>query len=292
MAARLILRADGGPDLGWGHVARCFALAQAWTEAGGAATMATRSPSADWAERFEAEGVDVREPEGLDYGRADWVALDGYQFRAPDRVGMGRILQIDDHGLSEPAGAGVILDQNLGATDARYRDRNGARLLLGPQYAMLRREFRGRRAERRPGRRLLVSMGGSPTDATQAAFAAVIERAGLEAIMLTGVADVASAMAGADLALAASGSTCWELCCMGLPTVLVSVAANQAPLAQALAAQGIALDAGPIERLDPRRVARMLSQLADDASRREAMSGRGRSLVDGRGAERVVAALR
>lgn len=301
---RLILRVDGGGAIGWGHVARCFALAQAWIDKGAAATVASRSLPTEWAKRCDREGIDVREPERVDYQTADWVVLDGYHFGDMDRRAIAsagsRVVVIDDHGLSQSALADVIVDQNLGATAFAYDGRrNGTELLLGPRYALLRREFGWRRAQERPSapraRSVVVSMGGSPSLSTETAFAAVLAReelAGLELIRLSGADDVASVMAGAELALAASGATCWELCCMGLPAVLVAVADNQMALARALEAEGVALNAGPVETIDPEGIARALTRLAHDPAARTEMGRRGKRLVDGRGAKRVVAYLR
>jgi RimJ/RimL family protein N-acetyltransferase len=46
-------------------------------------------------------------------------------------------------------------------------------------------------------------------------------------------------MAKADLAIGAGGATTWERCCMGLPSIVITVAQNQIPIADALSAQGL-----------------------------------------------------
>jgi len=291
----LTIRADGGPGIGVGHLARGLALAEAWVDRGGAATLVTDSPPGHWAERFRAEGVDVRPP-GAEPPAADWVAVDGYHLAGARPLG-DRLLVVDDHGHAGEAGvagvageprADLVVDQNLGATAAPYP---GAReLLLGPRYALLRREF-GRHAPPPGGsqperaRRLLVAMGGAPAAEFRALLDATLadpRLAGLAVIRLEGVTDVADAMAGADVALSASGTTCWELCCMGVPAVLAPVAPNQVPLATALAAEGVAVAAGPRDDL-----AALVAGLAADPDRRRAMVARGRALVDGRGARRT-----
>jgi UDP-2,4-diacetamido-2,4,6-trideoxy-beta-L-altropyranose hydrolase len=115
------------------------------------------------------------------------------------------------------------------------------------------------------------------------------ELAGLSVDLLRGGAEVADAMASADLALAGAGVTATELCAFGVPAVLLVLADNQEPVAEALAAAGAAVTASP---LDPTSMALALSALAGDADRRRAMAAAGRALVDGRGALRVVARLR
>lgn len=76
---------------------------------------------------------------------------------------------------------------------------------------------------------------------------------------------------------------------MGLPTILVPVADNQRPLAKALAEAGAAFNAGG---MGSRELAKSLEILCTDSIRRATFSTRGRRLVDGLGAPRVVAALR
>jgi len=46
-------------------------------------------------------------------------------------------------------------------------------------------------------------------------------------------------MAAADLAIGAGGATTWERCCLGLPSLVVSIAENQRPACEALAAAGV-----------------------------------------------------
>ena len=301
---RLVLRADGGPGIGWGHVARCFALAQAWIDTGAAATFASRRMPPEWAEQCDREGIEVRQPDAVDFSDADCVVLDGYHLtdvdRRPVEAGGSPILVIDDHGRSRPGRADLVLDQNLGARPSDYPARNhGTDLLLGTRYALLRREFRLVRAAppTRPpgGPRLVVSRGGSASAATESTFEAVLAHealAGLQTVRLTGIDGTATIMGGADLALAAAGATCWELCCLGVPAVLVAVADNQVPLARAMAARGVAVEGGRAGAADPSEIARALAGLAADPQALEAMGRRGRELVDGRGAKRVVACLR
>jgi RimJ/RimL family protein N-acetyltransferase len=99
-------------------------------------------------------------------------------------------------------------------------------------------------------------------------------------------------MADADIAVAAAGSTCWELCRMGLPAVLVSMADNQRPVAQHLAAGGAAVDAGWWRDLSAKQVSDYVLALALDPGKLRSMSAQASALVDGRGAHRVITAMR
>jgi UDP-2,4-diacetamido-2,4,6-trideoxy-beta-L-altropyranose hydrolase len=57
---------------------------------------------------------------------------------------------------------------------------------------------------------------------------------------LVGVNAMAQLMADSDLCIGAAGSTSWERCCMGLPTLMLVLAANQQDAALALSEMGAA----------------------------------------------------
>ena len=103
--------------------------------------------------------------------------------------------------------------------------------------------------------------------------------------------DMPDLMARADLAVSAGGSTCWEMAYMGLPNLVLVLADNQRPIAERLAAAGVSLNLGDARRLDPADLAAALDDLVRDRARRRAMAAAGRTLIDGRGAERVLDSL-
>jgi spore coat polysaccharide biosynthesis predicted glycosyltransferase SpsG/RimJ/RimL family protein N-acetyltransferase len=229
----------------------------------------------------------------------DWVVVDGYRFQAAQqetrRRGL-RLLAIADHGAGATADATIVLDQNLDADATAY---GGDTSLIGARYTLLRREFtqlaEWRRAVPRECRKLLVVFGGFPSSLGAQFADQVVKRAELRSFVvdhLVAREDVASAMMTADLALSAAGSTAWELCCTGLPAVVLAAAPNQVPVARALAAHGAAIDAGVLERARPSQVAKVLADLARSPAKRAAMSEIGRSLFDGKGARRVASRLR
>ena len=134
---QLLLRADGGPEIGLGHVMRCLALAQAWRDAGGSAMLVYRHIPQVLAERFNREGIECVEshsepgsPEDASHlaelaaGGDGGVVLDGYLFDAPYQHILRReartLLVIDDHGQIGEYHADHILDQNLRAKADSY----------------------------------------------------------------------------------------------------------------------------------------------------------------------------
>jgi UDP-2,4-diacetamido-2,4,6-trideoxy-beta-L-altropyranose hydrolase len=182
-----------------------------------------------------------------------------------------KLLVIDD--LADRAhNCDLLIDQNLGRKPSHYAKwvPKHCRVLTSPHYALIRPEFAALRAyslqrrQARPAlRQLLISMGGvDQPNATGQVLQAlktcalpadcrIIVIMGLTAPWLqnvkelatqmpwstevvVNVSDMAQRMADSDLAIGAAGSTSWERCCLGLPTLMVVLAANQQASAQAL----------------------------------------------------------
>jgi spore coat polysaccharide biosynthesis predicted glycosyltransferase SpsG len=197
-------------------------------------------------------------------------------------------------------------------------------VLAGPRYALLRPEFRewreaslSRRA-REPGlRRLLINLGGVDKDnVTGQVLDALItcdlpENLQISVVMgasapwresvtaqartmpwptevVVNISDMARRMAEADLAIGAAGSTSWERCCLGLPTLMVVLADNQREIADALAAKSAALSLDLTEL--EASLAAQLNTLSTPGAL-TAMSQQAAVLVDGDGSDRVIMAL-
>jgi UDP-2,4-diacetamido-2,4,6-trideoxy-beta-L-altropyranose hydrolase len=336
----LLIRADAGTQLGTGHVMRCLALAQAWWEKGGSIQFALASVAPALEARLGGEGFDsmrVDAPPGsaLDATEtiatahetgAVWLVVDGYHFDAAYQQaikgsGLG-LLVIDDDGHAKHYWADLVLNQNLSAVEALYPSREAyTRLLLGTQYALLRREFWPWRGWQRQipdqARRILVTMGGADPDnvtlkvlkALQQIQAKDLEvkvviggsyphRETLEGWAAPGVCklienppDMPGLMAWADLAISAAGSTCWELAFMQLPSVLLVLAENQRPNAAGLHSAGAVFSLGWHKDLRPEALAHALERLLPSRESRASMAGVGRSLVDGNGSSRVAALM-
>ena len=340
-APQLLIRADGGPEIGLGHVMRCLALAQACVEAGGGARLMTHSLPESVRKRFEMERVPVHllqsEVPGSDADAAEtvalgkgqyysWIVADGYcfgtQYQDLLKRSGARLLLIDDNSNAGEYCADAILNQNVHAREAMYSGRQPhAQLLLGPTYALLRREFRQwlrwKRPERPEASNVLVAMGGSdPRGLTHTAIAALaaLRRPDLHVQVAIGaqnrhvneiraeaararfavevdVPEIPALMAWADIAIAAAGTTTWELAYMQLPAVLVAAAEIQRPIAEELDRRGSAIYVNGPPSILAGELAREVASLLSDAGRRAAMARAGRVLVDGLGAERVIAAI-
>lgn len=337
---KLIIRADASVAIGSGHVVRCLALAQAWQDQGGDCVFAMTQSTPAVIRRVRAEGFepcdisaepgsaeDAQRTLGLaDKSSGSWIAVDGYHFSVAYhrtlRDGGAKLLLIDDQANAEHYIADIVLNQNSHACEGMYTRREAhSRLLLGPRYAMLRREFKGCEEWKRDiapiGRKVLVTMGGSdPENITSLAIRALgMLKVGYDAQVVAGGSNshiaelkhlvsqiphielqtdsskIPELMAWADVAISGAGSTCWEMCLLGLPAILIDVAENQKRIAEDLAKKGVAIHAGSGREIIAEQLAAKLEQLLVTLQLRAAMSQRGRELVDGRGASRVVSAM-
>ena len=258
-----------------------------------------------------------------------WVVVDGYHFttnyqRIIKDAGQ-QLFVIDDYGHTQHYYADIVLNQNLHAHAALYTSRApDSRLLLGARYLLLRREFLQEKDRSREmptaARRVLVTLGGSdPENVTATAIQALqhVRIDGLAATVVVGgsnphlaqlreaieksrvpihlehnVANLATLMRWADIAISAAGSTAWELAFMGLPSLLIVEAENQRAIAEQLERVGAAHSLGWHGSLTACDIAWRLSAVAASGELLCLMTQRGLAVVDGNGADRVVMAMR
>jgi UDP-2,4-diacetamido-2,4,6-trideoxy-beta-L-altropyranose hydrolase len=256
---------------------------------------------------------------------ATWVVIDGYHFgeeyqQAISGAGF-KLLLLDDNGCAGHYSADFVLNQNVHAHEAMYANRTSStKLLLGLQYVLLRREFAGWRQWQRQipalGRKLLVSMGGSdPENFTQRAVEALSQLRinDLEAIIVLGggnphvnsveqelkshsgririrrdVTNMAELLAWADVGLVSAGTVSWEVCAMGLPSVLVPIAENQKRSAELLDRLGATYTL-PAD-CEISHLAYTVRELLSSPELRKRLSQKARSLVHFDGAQRVIRA--
>jgi UDP-2,4-diacetamido-2,4,6-trideoxy-beta-L-altropyranose hydrolase len=319
---------------------RCLALAQAWQDAGGTANLAAAELPEPLAPIVTAQGVSLIQTKSLPGGAADaaetvdqarrlgadWVVVDGERFRS-DFLGTVkaagfRVLLIDDFADRKSLDTDLIVNPNLDEDERNYRKKGAAgKLLMGPSYTLLRREFRPQRTEggsnggiRSTGHRVLVTLGGSdPENLTPKVAAALASSTDLQVTVVAGpgydkveelrklksnnvelvfsASDMAQIMKNSDLAVIAAGGTLWELLCMR--SVVLSYSRNivQSKVVAELARRGAAIDMGETRDFDPKKLVRVVRELAGSHATRQRMATLGQSLVDGLGATRVVEAM-
>lgn len=256
----------------------------------------------------------------------DWLVLDHYGLDAEWeqclRPVCGQIMAIDDL-ANRKHDVDVLLDQNLGKVEQDYQGlvSKSCKLLLGPSYALLRPDFIALRSasisRRSQGklRKLLITMGGVDLDnATEAVLRALNQCSFVDSIeatvvvgstapwldqvreltrnlsfsieLLVNVNNMAELMRDADLAIGAAGSTSWERCCLGLPTLQLVLADNQRPIASALSQAGAA---HLVNRTNLNEsLGLSINELLQDSAKLVRMSNLSANVTDGKGVERVV----
>jgi UDP-2,4-diacetamido-2,4,6-trideoxy-beta-L-altropyranose hydrolase len=232
-----------------------------------------------------------------------------------------RLMVIDD--LARAHDCDILLDQNFHADSSRrYAGRvpEHCELLLGPRFALLRPEFAQARSRVRirdgAVRRAVVFLGGMDernfTETVLQALQGVRQslqidvvigpmhpaRARIEAmcaqlnsaICHVQTSDIAALFAQADLAIGAGGTATWERCAVGVPTLALCIAENQRELLGDSARAGLLYFAADSD-CTAATLTNHLQALLENPALREHLSSNGMALVDGRGVQRVAAAL-
>jgi UDP-2,4-diacetamido-2,4,6-trideoxy-beta-L-altropyranose hydrolase len=217
----------------------------------------------------------------------------------------------------------LLLDQTYGRTEDDYRSLvpGHCTRLTGSKYALLRPEFAELREyslQRRKNtglNRILITMGGIDKDNSTGKVLAVLKQCELSnnlcttvvmgqnspwlssvkevaaempwaTEVLVNVKDMARQMADSDLCIGAAGSTVWECCCLGLPTLLFVLADNQRLVARNLQDAGAVRLLGAVSDIDEKFNSAMV-----DMKNREIlteMSHLASMITNGQGAEQVV----
>ncbi len=266
--------------------------------------------------------------EALGNDSVDWLVVDHYALDHRWEQALlphcQNLMVIDDL-ADRPHECDVLLDQNLGRSAQDYDGllKPNTTTFIGPQFALLRPEFAQLRSQSLARRtqphlkHLLITMGGVdkdnvtgqvlqalsachlPTDlritvvmGPHAPWLADVQQLAAQmprpTQVLAGVNEMAQLMSDSDLCIGAAGGTAWERCCLGLPTLLLVLADNQLPGAQALEKAGAALVVGNaqnasqvFEKLMKSGASVQLKSLALAAA----------AVSDGLGVQRIVAAM-
>jgi len=260
--------------------------------------------------------------DGCDLLVIDHYGLDA-RFERACRPWAKTILVIDDL-ADRPHDCDILVDQTPGRRASDYAGlvSGGCTILAGSQFALL--DLRFRQTRERLGapadqlRRVLVSFGGTdPAGATTRALEALGAaklRAAIDIVLGTAnddmgrirqlaakldppatihvsVDDMASLIARADMAIGAGGVSALERCCLGVPSITITIADNQRKLACELARAGATENLGPVTELNVEDLTDAVTSLASDSARRLAMRAAALAIADGLGAARVRAAF-
>jgi len=254
---------------------------------------------------------------------ADVVITDNYHFTDGYlkylRQNLREVVSIDD--IAETYFCSdILVNQNMYATKEIYHGKisNDTKLFLGPGYAILGSEFCSYHSlEKKSGtvKEVLITLGGvdleNQTLKVLRALDKVEENFSVTVVLgvsnphteelvsfaesshriirvLVNINNMAELMYNADMAISASGTTSWELCCIGVPTIMIALADNQRNVGKRLAEAGISINLGWFNDVSETMIQESVKSLINNQKLRVSMSGHGKALVDGNGAARIV----
>lgn len=309
----IVIRGDSSIYLGIGHIQRCLTLADALYKRNANVCFICRELPGNACAEIERRGFEVfRLPYDSLVGddkhsqykrllgadletdanqikavlmglnqKVDWLIVDHYaldkSWETQLRAYVDKIMVIDDL-VDQPHDCDLLLNQNLhNNLEARYEGLlpDHCQKLLGPEFAMLRPEFRETRKNLRDrdgsiNRIMIFFGGGDPNKETVKALEAIrlLNRPDIVVDVVVGSANpyteeikqvcnklpnarfysqvdnMAQLMADADLAIGAGGSTTWERCFLGLPSITLVIAQNQLEASRNVAALGATWNLG------------------------------------------------
>lgn len=170
----VVIRADAGPGIGGGHVARCLALGQALAPLGWTVAFACRAGTVESVPALAASGFAVLLLDGPEHAEAqaiaghvphgcDLVIVDHYRrdaaFENACRTFASTVAVLDDMPGHRPHAADILIDGAPGRMAEDWRDCADAdHILAGADYALIRPEIAALRQES------LMRRGGSDVD--------------------------------------------------------------------------------------------------------------------------------
>jgi spore coat polysaccharide biosynthesis predicted glycosyltransferase SpsG len=296
---------DTGPTIGLGHLSRSLILLDALARQGVACRLYCTDPAAA---RALGRAAEATPPRLSDLPPTDLIVCDSYRLSPADYLalhGQAKLLAALDDTAERSLPVDVVINHNLYAPQLDYGRVSGGRKILGPDYALINDRVVAaarQHATQTPDNAIAVSFGGTD-DGTMAASVVhelllrtdaridlIIAASRTPSPALRGLPsravvhhgpDVPGLLARARLYLGAAGMMSFEAFAIGLHLVVVPIADNQRPGAEALVAYGHDV----VDVVDPARLAEITAQrLRQPPPIKPAP-------IDGKGPERLAIAL-
>lgn len=330
---KVLLRADASALQGTGHVMRCLTLSEELIRRGHDVVLMTNYSEVDWLEQVIVASTTevIRTRQHLlpvDQCLAlepDVVITDSYEIPASDisllamKVPLLSIVDGDARGIV----ATEYLDHNLGAELQTWPDEVFEKLLAGSKFALIRDAVLGRKRShpwifQKSLPHVVAVMGGSDPTGTIVEVSQALNKLkgkctatvvvsnlwhkqvqdifgaleGFEIISPT--SELPGVLASADIAISASGTSSWELCSLGIPSLLIAVVENQSEslkrIVDSKLVLGIDLTRGGIQNFTS-VVEKMVLKLIENNELREQLSLECAKHFDGLGKVRVVESI-
>lgn len=340
---KLLFRADGNNEIGWGHVMRSLSIASAAREMGSECFFVCADEflknkiksfgfeaiilNSDYTKMIDELHLfeQVVKKTKPDYALIDSYYVTNEYFSEIKRY--TKVVYIDDV-YAFPYDVDYLVNYNIYASENTYNDLylnlDHPRLLLGLKYVPLRSEFINMHISiKEKVENAFISTGGSDefglvlkiikeimadetlTQGKKYHFVIGSYEPDIEyiyelakqhswIILHENVSRMSELMRSCDVAVSAAGSTLYELCACGIPTVTYILADNQIDGANEFERQGLMCNAGDlrINNYDCSNLVVLLKELMSDYTTREKMHNKVISLIDGNGAYNIINELR
>ncbi len=324
----IMVRADANEIMGLGHVMRCLSIAHAFADRKETVIFLTADHKADSLindKGFKTICLETdwknmnEEPIGeiLKKCQPDLAIIDSYCVTDQYVSEISRYtnsLYIDDLNVSI-WDVDFLVNYNVFSNSMDYTGYRYGRtkVFIGPNYVPLREEFMGVPMHTiKPVTDILISAGGAdPGRITEKliklcnkfedfCFHFVIGELNQRkeeikrnlpsnAILHINEQNMSKLMQKCDIAISAAGSTLYELCACGTPTITYTLADNQLCAAEEFDKQNLMINAGDCRDNDRfvNDIYSIMGDLIENMDRRRFMSVNMQTLVDGYGAERL-----
>lgn len=296
---------DTGPSIGLGHLSRSLILLDALERQGAACRLYCTDPAAARALGRAAETTPARL---ADLPQTDLIVCDSYRLGPADYMalhGQAKLLAALDDTAERSLPVDVVINHNLYAPQLDYSRASGGKTLLGPEYALVDdrvMEAARQHAAQKPDDAIVISFGGTDDGAVAAQVAEELfsrTDARIDVIVAASRTpspdlrnlpsrvvvhhgpDVPSLLARARLYLGAAGMMSFEAFAIGLNLVVVPIADNQRPGAEALVTYGHDM----LDEVDPDKLAEIAAQRLHQPPKIKPAP------IDGKGPDRLAAAL-
>jgi len=257
---------DTGPAIGLGHLSRSLILLAALERQGVACSLYCADPAAARSLGRAAEPIPLRLS---DLPQTDLIVCDSYRLSPADYMALhdrAKLLVALDDTAERSLPVDVVINHNLYAPQLDYGRVSTAKVLAGPDYALVDDRVVAaarRHAAQAPDNAIVMSFGGTDdgtiaarvarellprTDARIDVIVAAsrtpspaireLTQAKSDRVVLHHGPDVPALLARARLYLGAAGMMSFEAFAIGLNLVVVPIADNQRPGAEALVAFG------------------------------------------------------
>ena len=258
--------------------------------------------------------------------KIDWLIIDHYAidelWQKKIRPYVKKIMVIDDL-ADRNHDCDLLLDYNLIENyNSRYKKllQKNCNKLIGPNYALLQNQYRKLHLStpiRTDGiKRIFIFFGG--VDKNNLTYPTLIKclnnfknkfifdvvvnseninfkkiklmsQQNKNIILHCNLPNLSQLISKADLAIGASGVNAWERCCLGLPSIIITVADNQIPIAKLLHKKKLAIWLGHYNKINFKKINKCIKYFS--LKKLKDYSERCKSIIDGEGTEKVASIL-